>query len=459
MVGRFATSTCSRCFSSASASASVSVTKLVNLPLPSFSSSSSSFEASGRQAFLSLPSKIRWAGASEASLARFGSSTAGGAQNRVEENDDQSETNRSNLSFANNAETNALLNVGQMGDARSEVLRQQQSRTYWQGSAVSSSGLLHSSHPNRLSSRLSLSLSPSSPFSGGGGVAQTSSRRGFSSRGESEGLKKEGSKQGTGEGEKLNRSGAAMKYGATFIGCYATLYAIPLGMIYGSLSTGLLGGADAIQLLKPVLDKLAIDPSSLNSTYSNMGLSLAMNECLEIVRTPLALALTPMVAKSLGRKTLESAENVPATAATTGGRAGGDGDGPSKEGGDKPKMGKLAMEAKMNSKIEMFKRYGITFFLWWTGLWAASWAGLYLALDNGLMGGQDGIAFLLQIPYLEHFIDVNDSSYSAILENRELSNIGVSFIMNEVLELGRFPIAVATTPLVAKALGVKPKST
>lgn len=252
-----------------------------------------------------------------------------------------------------------------------------------------------------------------------------------------------------------------MKYGATFIGCYATLYAIPLGVIYGSLSTGILGGADAIQLLKPILDKLAIDPSSLNSTYSNMGLSLAVNECLEIVRTPLALGLTPMVAKSLGKKFTAEEESVATAAAAA--SSGGSGGGPLGEGGDgegkkKKKMGKLAMESKMNSKVEMFKKYGITFFLWWTGLWAVSWAGLYLALDNGLMGGQDGIAFLLQIPYLEHFIDLNDSTFTSILENRELSNIGVSFVMNEVLELGRFPLAVATTPLVAKAIGVKAKT-
>ena len=90
-------------------------------------------------------------------------------------------------------------------------------------------------------------------------------------------------------------------------------------------------------------------------------------------------------------------------------------------------------------------------------MWAISWGGLYLALDNGLIAGQDGIALLTQIPYLDNFIDL--SPESPILKHREYSNIGVSFVLNEALELGRFPVAVATTPIVTKMLGIKPNQT
>lgn len=181
------------------------------------------------------------------------------------------------------------------------------------------------------------------------------------------------------------------KYGVTFMMCWGALYCVPLAGIYGALSTGVIGGADAIQVLKYVgIDKLGIDITLINPTFGNVALSYGINEVLEVVRLPVAVAITPMVAKMLGRR---------ANAAPGGGDQ-------SAGGGDKP-VGKLAMEAKTNKKIEMIKQYGFTFLGWWTLLWAISWGVLYTALDNGLMGGQDGMELVAQIPYLDNFVDLS----------------------------------------------------
>ncbi|QDZ22325.1 hypothetical protein A3770_07p48430 [Chloropicon primus] len=255
-------------------------------------------------------------------------------------------------------------------------------------------------------------------------------------------------RKGAGEGEEASVSGSSeptskiamiQKYGVTFMMCWGTLYAVPLAGIYGALSTGLVGGADAIQILKHAgLDKLGIDITLINPTFGNVALSYGINEVLEVVRLPLAIAVTPVVAKLLGRRAAQSSQGSGESGA-----------------GEKP-LGKLALQAKTNQKLEMIKQYGFTFLGWWTLLWAISWGGLYVALDNGLMGGQDGIELLSKIPYVDNFVDVEKLNLGE--NSKEWGNLGVSFVMNELLEIGRFPIAVATTPVVAKALGLRKKS-
>ena len=253
---------------------------------------------------------------------------------------------------------------------------------------------------------------------------------------------KDEAKGGAGEGtasaaeaERPSRLGMIQKYGVTFMVTWGALYCAPLAGIYGALSTGLIGGADAIEVLKYLgIDRLGIDISLINPTFGNVALSYGINEVLEVVRLPVAVAVTPMVAKVLGRRREQAAG------------------GASEDG--KP-LGKLALEAKANQKLEMVKQYGITFLAWWTLLWAISWGGLYVALDNGLIGGQDGMELLAQIPYVDNFVDLKQLDLGE--NSKEWGNLGVSFVMNELLEVGRFPVAVATTPAVAKALGLRKK--
>ena len=75
------------------------------------------------------------------------------------------------------------------------------------------------------------------------------------------------------------------KYGVTFLVWWGTLYCVPLAAIYAALSSGAIGGADAIQILKYVgLDKLGIDITLINPTFGNVALSYGINEALEVVR-------------------------------------------------------------------------------------------------------------------------------------------------------------------------------
>ena len=104
-------------------------------------------------------------------------------------------------------------------------------------------------------------------------------------------------------------------------------------------------------------------------------------------RLPLAVATTPFVANTFRRKQDDAAAADSASE-------------------EKKPMGKLALAAKTNQKVQMIKEYGSVFLVWWYFLWAVSWGGMYLALDNGLIGGQDGMELLAQVPYIENFIDL-----------------------------------------------------
>ncbi len=85
--------------------------------------------------------------------------------------------------------------------------------------------------------------------------------------------------------EKESKASMVTRYGVTFMLWWGTLYAVPLAAIYAALSTGAMGGADAIMLLKHVgLDKIGIDITTINPTFGNLALSYGINEALEIGR-------------------------------------------------------------------------------------------------------------------------------------------------------------------------------
>mmetsp|Transcript_40026 Transcript_40026/g.85497 ORF Transcript_40026/g.85497 Transcript_40026/m.85497 type:complete len:408 (+) Transcript_40026:15-1238(+) len=242
--------------------------------------------------------------------------------------------------------------------------------------------------------------------------------------------------------EKESRASMVTRYGVTFMLWWGALYAVPLAGIYAALSTGAIGGADAIQILKHVgLDKVGIDITTINPTFGNLALSYGINEALEIARLPIAVATTPLVAKVFGKKPKSAA------AAAEGSSGGDDGDG-------KP-VGKLAMEAKTNKKMEMIKQYGLLFLAWWTVLWGGVWAGLYVALDQGAFGGASGMDIISQVPYVEHLIDLKEAEGYL---SGTYGNVGVSFVLTEILSVAIFPVSMATTPAVARLLGWKKKA-
>ncbi|KAL3674440.1 hypothetical protein V7S43_000391 [Phytophthora oleae] len=122
----------------------------------------------------------------------------------------------------------------------------------------------------------------------------------------------------------------------------------------------------------------------------------------------------------------------------------------------------LEENAELKKEVEMLKaevakkpgkfmgtlqQYGLPFLVWWTSLYFASGLSLYVALDTGLVSGASIIDFIMQIG-LDKFIDPArlDPTYG---------NIAIAVIVNECLEVIRFPITLATLPYVKRVFSRK----
>ncbi|CEG40924.1 Domain of unknown function DUF1279 [Plasmopara halstedii] len=96
------------------------------------------------------------------------------------------------------------------------------------------------------------------------------------------------------------------KYGLPFLFWWVTLYSASGVTIYVVLDTGLVSGARLIDFIMQLgLDKI-IDPARLDPTYSNVAIAIIANECLEMIRFPIALATLPYVKRVFSRKAVES---------------------------------------------------------------------------------------------------------------------------------------------------------
>ena len=93
------------------------------------------------------------------------------------------------------------------------------------------------------------------------------------------------------------------------------------------------------------------------------------------------------------------------------------------------------------------QQYGLPFVVWWTSLYLASGVSIYVALDTGLISGASVIDFIMQVG-LDKFIDPErlDPTYG---------NIAIAVIVNECLEVVRFPITLATLPYVKRVFARK----
>ncbi|RLN68843.1 hypothetical protein BBJ28_00002724 [Nothophytophthora sp. Chile5] len=97
---------------------------------------------------------------------------------------------------------------------------------------------------------------------------------------------------------------------------------------------------------------------------------------------------------------------------------------------------------KPNKFLGTLQQYGMPFLFWWTGLYFASGLAIYGALDFGLISGASVIDFIMQLG-LDKFVDPQrlDPTYG---------NIAIAIIVNECLEVVRFPITLATLPYVKR---------
>ncbi|DAZ95120.1 TPA: hypothetical protein N0F65_009751 [Lagenidium giganteum] len=114
---------------------------------------------------------------------------------------------------------------------------------------------------------------------------------------ELEQLKKEGKKS------KAGKLMAMIKeYGPALVVWYSTLYVSTGVGIYTGLEMGAFGGADAFDLIHSFgLDRY-VDVNSFDPKYGNVALAFILNELLEPVRAPLALATIPTIKRVFARK-------------------------------------------------------------------------------------------------------------------------------------------------------------
>ncbi|ETI34329.1 hypothetical protein F441_18929 [Phytophthora nicotianae CJ01A1] len=108
---------------------------------------------------------------------------------------------------------------------------------------------------------------------------------------------------------------------------------------------------------------------------------------------------------------------------------------------------KAEIAKKPNKFMGTLQQYGLPFLVWWTSLYLASGVSIYVALDTGLVSGASIIDFIMQNG-LDKFIDPArlDPTYG---------NIAIAVIVNECLEVIRFPITLATLPYIKRVFSRK----
>lgn len=92
------------------------------------------------------------------------------------------------------------------------------------------------------------------------------------------------------------------QFGLPFIVWWTTLYVGTGAALYVAFDTGLIAGADAIKFIMDMgLDRF-IDVNTLNPTYGNIALAAVLNECLEPLRFPIALATIPTIKRIFSKE-------------------------------------------------------------------------------------------------------------------------------------------------------------
>ncbi|DBA03528.1 TPA: hypothetical protein N0F65_011429 [Lagenidium giganteum] len=103
---------------------------------------------------------------------------------------------------------------------------------------------------------------------------------------------------------------------------------------------------------------------------------------------------------------------------------------------------KAGEESKMGKLMSMFKKYGPALLIWWTTLYVGTGVGIYTGLETGMFGGADAL-HLIKSFGLDQYIDLNsfDPKYG---------NVALAFLLNELVEPVRAPIAFATIPTIKR---------
>ncbi|KAF0685996.1 Aste57867_22199 [Aphanomyces stellatus] len=112
-----------------------------------------------------------------------------------------------------------------------------------------------------------------------------------------------------------------------------------------------------------------------------------------------------------------------------------------------------ALQKKVDKKgfVSMIKENGLPFVGWWITLYGGSFVGIYIALEQGLIGGGDAIQIVKSLG-LGNYVDIDSI-------NPTHGNIAVALLINELLESVRLPLCIATTPMIKRAFTSKKTTT
>ncbi|TYZ57614.1 hypothetical protein PybrP1_007396 [[Pythium] brassicae (nom. inval.)] len=93
------------------------------------------------------------------------------------------------------------------------------------------------------------------------------------------------------------------QFGVPFVIWWSTLYVGTGVGLYVAFDTGAIAGADAIKFIMDMgLDRF-VDIDRINPTYGNIALAAVVNEFLEPLRFPFALATIPTIKRMFTKKT------------------------------------------------------------------------------------------------------------------------------------------------------------
>lgn len=168
--------------------------------------------------------------------------------------------------------------------------------------------------------------------------------------------------------------------------------------VYALISSGLVGGGDAIDMLKAVGVGRIFDLDNITPGVGNLAVTIVINEALEIVRLPFVLATTPYIAKLI----------------------------PKGRGGSA-------------SLSQLISTHGVPFLALWSGTWALSGVIIWGVLETGAMGGMDAITLLRALPVVDQVFNID-----AI--DPTMGNVAVAVGINECLEIVRLPLCIALAP-------------
>lgn len=110
---------------------------------------------------------------------------------------------------------------------------------------------------------------------------------------------------------------------------------------------------------------------------------------------------------------------------------------------EQEKTEELLAQSKPTFKT-MFKQHGVTFLVYWTSLWAGSLGVFFVGLENHWFGGHDVLDLITTLK-IDTLIDVQTLDPT-------VGNLALAVVVNELFEIIRFPVTVATTPIVVKLL-------